>query len=214
MYIPNAFRRDDLDELIAFMRAHSFVTLVSTIEGAPFASHLPVVVSFTDDRVTLTGHVAKANPHWRAFGSGEALAVFTGPHAYISPSLYEKRENVPTWNYIAVHGYGVPRPIMPLDAREELIEVITSLIMENEPAYLDQWDSLSDKYRDGMLNGIVGFEMPITRLEGKYKLSQNRSQVDQANVARAMLQSTDPVVAGVGEAMAQHLETLQQAGQP
>jgi transcriptional regulator len=206
MYIPPAFRRDDPEELVAFMRAHSFVTLVSCVDGAPLASHIPVVVRFDDGQVTLTGHLAKANPHWKAFGAGESMAIFTGPHAYISPSLYESRDNVPTWNYIAVHAYGTPRAIMLPGGREELVEVITELITDTDSAYLPQWGELSDTYRDGKLKGIVGFEMPVTRLEGKYKLSQNRSTGEQANVAQALLKSTDPAIAGTGAAMKQNLE--------
>jgi transcriptional regulator len=206
MYIPNSFRRDDPEELVAFMRAHDFVTLVSCVEGVPLASHIPVVIRYENGVVTLTGHLARANSHWKAFGSGESMAIFSGPHAYISPSLYEKPESVPTWNYIAVHAYGTPRAIMQADASEALGEVLTSLIMHNDPAYLRQWQGLSDRYREGMLNGIVGFEMPVTRLEGKYKLSQNRSEADQARVAEALLQSADPTVAGVGAAMKQNLE--------
>lgn len=206
MYIPKAFRRDDPEELVAFMRAHSFITLVSSVDGVLLASHIPVVVSHDDDTVTLTGHLAKANPHWKAFGSGESMAVFAGPHAYISPALYEQSESVPTWNYIAVHAYGTPHPIMLADAREALVDVVTTLIMATDPSYMRQWDTLSEKYREGMLHGIVGFEMRVTRLEGKYKLSQNRSETDQANVAQALLQSADSVIADVGSAMKQNLE--------
>lgn len=96
MYIPRAFRNENVDELVAFMQAHSFVTLVSILDGAPFASHVPVVVRRDSDAVTIHGHLARANPHWHAFDAGESLAIFTGPHAYISPAHYEQRENVPT----------------------------------------------------------------------------------------------------------------------
>lgn len=206
MYIPNSFRRDDPVELVAFMRAHNFITLVSSIDGAPFASHIPVVVDHEHDTVTLTGHLAKANPHWKAFGSGEAMAIFHGPHAYISPKLYENIESVPTWNYIAVHAYGTPQAILMSDARESLVDAITTLIVDTDPSYMQQWNGLSEKYREGMLRGIVGFEMRVTRLEGKYKLSQNRSLTDQANVAHALLQGSDPTIANVGAAMKQNLE--------
>ena len=207
MYIPNAYREDDVAQLVAFMQTHGFVSLVSTVDGLPVASHIPVVVTMDDDGVTITGHLAKANPQWKSFGIGEALAIFTGPHAYISPSLYEKRENVPTWNYIAVHAYGTPRPIQHADARAALEKLIAALIADHEPAYQQHWDSLPDKYRDGMLWGIVGFEMRVTRLEGKYKLSQNRSQTDQDNVAHVLLQNTDPTIAGVGGSMMANLES-------
>src|SRR5690348_15638664 len=117
MYIPRAFRQEDLQELLAFMRANSFITLVSVLDGAPFASHVPVVVQREADAITLHGHLAKANPHWKAFGQGESLAIFTGPHAYISPAHYEQHESVPTWNYIAVHAAGPVQTLHAADSR-------------------------------------------------------------------------------------------------
>src|SRR5512143_1626624 len=111
MYIPNHFCQDNPEKLVQFMRANSFATLVSIVNGVPFASYLPLVTVAAEDGVTLVGHLAKTNPHWQAFDQGETLAIFTGPHAYISPSLYENRESVPTWNYIAVHAYGTPHAI-------------------------------------------------------------------------------------------------------
>ncbi|WP_243713818.1 FMN-binding negative transcriptional regulator [Nostoc sp. 106C] len=111
MYIPNAFREEDIEKLVAFMRANSFATLVSLQNNIPVASHVPLVVTVQNNVVKLTGHLAKQNPQWQVFEQSESLAIFTGPHAYISPSLYEQRESVPTWNYIAVHAYGIPQII-------------------------------------------------------------------------------------------------------
>jgi transcriptional regulator len=205
MYIPNANREDDQAKLVAFMRAHSFIALVSIVDGAPWASHIPVVVEETDEGVIITGHLARANPHWQSFGQGETLAIFTGPHAYISPTLYEKHENVPTWNYIAVHAYGVPTIATFAEHPERLDAIVAALIAENEASYAQQWAELTPKYREGMLRGIVGFEMPVTRLEGKYKLSQNRSATDQEQVATALRHNDEPTIAAVGIAM---LETM------
>jgi transcriptional regulator len=207
MYIPNAFREDDLEKLVGFMRANSFVTLVSVLEGSPFASHVPVVVRREGAAVSLVGHLAKPNPQWQAFGNTDSLAIFTGPHAYISPSLYEKRESVPTWNYIAVHAYGIPRIITLGDSRPAVEEMLHAVIATYDSTYKSQWDGLSDKFREGMMNGIVGFEMRVTRLEGKCKLSQNRSRADQESVMRSLLQSLDPTIAGIGEAMKTNLES-------
>jgi len=203
MYIPNAFRADDLATLVEFMSANSFATLVSIYDGAPVASHIPLIVSAQDGNVTLCGHLARANPHWKAFSAGESLAIFTGPHAYIAPALYEKRESVPTWNYVAVHAYGTPQIIAPTDSRAALGALLETMFERYDPAYAKQWSELSETFRDGMLKGIVGFEMNVTRLEGKYKLSQNRSQADQWNVAHALVQSSDPTIRGVGELMQQ-----------
>lgn len=209
MYIPRAFRQDDVDELVAFMRAHSFITLVSVLEGAPFASHVPVMVRRDGDAVTVHGHLARANPHWRAFGAGESLAVFTGPHAYVSPSNYEQRESVPTWNYIAVHASG---PVAALHAADDPVALeheMRAIIQAYEGAYEQQWDSLSERYREGMLQGVVGFTMTVTRLEGKAKLSQNRSALDQHHVAATLLASDDPAARAVGVAMQSRAEVAE-----
>lgn len=201
MYIPRAYRQESLDELTAFMRAHSFITLVSVIDGAPFASHVPVVVRRAGEEVSIHGHLARANPHWQAFGAGESLAIFSGPHAYISPSHYEQRESVPTWNYIAVHAAGPVRALHAGDDRAALEGEMRALIQAYEGAYQQQWDSLPERYREGMLKGVVGFTLTVTRLEGKAKLSQNRSEADQRQVAAALLDSDDPAAQALGAAM-------------
>ena len=206
MYIPKAFQNHDSAELIAFMRANSFATLVSILDGAPFASHIPLIMEVDGESLKLTGHLAKANPHAQAFGNGETLAIFTGPHAYISPALYEKQESVPTWNYIAVHAYGSP-VIRLLDDSPQAMEVMLSTMINTYDAgYHAQWEGLSPRYREGMMQGIVAFEMIVTRLEGKYKLSQNRSHADQMAVAHALSHSSDPAVCEIGAAMQTNLE--------
>ncbi len=205
MYRPSDFREDDLDKLVAFMRANSFATLVSVLDGVPFASHVPLVVSVQDGVVKLIGHLAKPNPQWRAFPQAESLAIFTGPHAYISPTLYEQTESVPTWNYIAVHAYGTPQVLTLQEDPGAMDEMIRTMIDTYEAAYQDQWQDLAAHFRTGMMRGIVGFEMVISRLEGKYKLSQNRSQTDQHTVSSALLQSPDPLAQAVGVQMQQNL---------
>jgi transcriptional regulator len=206
MYRPTAFQEDNIDKLVAFMKANSFATLVSIVDGVPCASHIPLVIAMQGDVVKLSGHLAKQNPQWQAFGSAESLAIFTGPHAYISPALYEKHESVPTWNYIAVHAYGVPKIITLNDSPEATNKMINEMIDTYEADYKSHWHGLSNKFRDGMMDGIVGFEMTVTRLEGKYKLSQNRSQVDRETVSNTLLQSSAPAVRAVGAEMKQNLE--------
>jgi transcriptional regulator len=201
MYIPNAFRVDDREALVAFMRANSFATLVSVQDGIPVATHLPLVVEESDGAVTLTGHLAKANPQWQAFGASATLAIFQGPHAYISPSNYAAHESVPTWNYIAVHAYGAPVALDAAESKAALEALMASMIDFYDPAYGAQWESLSARYRDGMLRGVVGFRMTVTRLEGKAKLSQNRGADDQHRVAHALLESDDAAARATGEAM-------------
>lgn len=181
MYIPKHFDMPDRDQQVAFMRANSFATLVSHVAGEMFATHVPVRTHLEDGRIWLTFHLAKANAQAAALQQdGAVLAIFQGPHAYISPSNYEKIENVPTWNYVAVHAYGAARAIENPAAKHAMMN---DLIGHYEAAFQLQWDDLSDKYRDGMLAGIVAFQIDVTRLEGKAKLSQNRTPEDQARVA-------------------------------
>ncbi len=206
MYRPTAFQEENLDKLISFMRANSFATLVSVVEGVPCATHIPLVVTMDDDIIKLSGHLAKQNLQWQAFTAAESLAIFTGAHAYISPTLYEKYESVPTWNYIAVHAYGKPEIITLADAPASMDKMINGMVDTYEASYKSHWQSLSEKYREGMMNSIIGFEMTVTRLEGKYKLSQNKSLVDQQNVSDALLQSLDPIERKVGTEMKQNLE--------
>ncbi len=206
MYRPTAFQEDNFDKLVAFMQANSFATLVSIVDGIPFASHIPLVITIEEDVVKLSGHLAKPNPQWQAFGSTESLAIFTGAHAYISPAQYEKHESVPTWNYIAVHAYGVPKIILLNDSPKAMNKMINQMIDTYDVGYQSHWDGLSNQFREGMMDGIVGFEMAVTRLEGKYKLSQNRSLVDRENVSNTLLQSSDPVARAVGVEMKQNLE--------
>lgn len=207
MYLPPLFSESDQAKIVAFMREHSFATMVSVVDGVPFASHLPLTIEERDDQIVIHGHLAKPNAQWRGFGDVESLVIFGGPHAYISPSLYEKSESVPTWNYIAVHAYGMPTIFRYADAPEKIQSMLETMIHTFEGSYREQWDSLSEKFREGMMRGIVGFEMVITRWEGKKKLSQNRSLVDQESVANHLLQSDDPSIAAVGTAMQNHVES-------
>jgi transcriptional regulator len=206
MYRPTAFQEDNIDKLLAFMKANSFATLVSIVDGVPYASHIPLVIAMQGNIVQLSGHLAKQNPQWQAFKSADSLAIFTGPHAYVSPALYEKPENVPTWNYIAVHAYGVPQIITFNDSPAATNKMLDEMIDTYEANYKSHWHGLSHKFREGMMDGIVGFEITVTRLEGKYKLSQNRSQVDRETVSNKLLQSSDAAARAVGAEMKENLE--------
>ena len=208
MYNPTAFQEDNIDKLVTFMQANSFATLVSSVDNVPCASHIPLVITIEEDVVKLSGHLAKPNPQWQAFGSAESLAIFTGPHAYISPTQYEKHESVPTWNYIAVHAYGVPKIIMLNDSPKAMNKMINQMIDTYDVHYQSHWDGLSNQFREGMMDGIVGFEMAVTRLEGKYKLSQNRSKADRENVSNTLLESSDPAARALGIEMKQTLDDI------
>ena len=201
MYIPEHFRVRDHATAVAFMRANPFVILVSTSAEGPFASHVPVVIRENGDKVTLRGHVAKANPHWRYIEQQpNTLTIFHGPHAYISPSNYTTQENVPTWNYGAVHTYGEARVY---SASEDLLNMLHDLIPTFEAAYQQQWDSLSEAYRTRMLSHIVGFEINVTKIEAKFKLSQNRTPDEQQNVIDALCPVHDTAISGTGLLMSE-----------
>lgn len=199
MYIPEHFRVREHATAVAFMRANPFAILVSSNDDVPFATHLPFVIQEQEERMVLRGHVAKANPHWRYLQQeSRALTIFHGPHAYISPTNYATRENVPTWNYGAVHVYGEARVFSSSD---ELLTVLHQLIPMFEPAYAEQWASLNNEYRDRMLSHIVGFEIKVTQIEAKFKLSQNRAKEEQGKVIESLSMATDTTVSGIARLM-------------
>jgi transcriptional regulator len=189
MYIPPHFRQDNAEVLIEFIAANSFGLLISVVEGSPFSTHLPLLyIENGSEHGLLRGHVALANPQWRALKQGgEALAVFSGPHVYISPSWYITQPSVPTWNYAAVHVYGNPR----IATQSELMETLRATVEKYESERVVPWriESLPEEYLQKMAQAVVGFEIEITRIEGKFKLSQNRSQEDIANVVAELEQS-------------------------
>ena len=193
MYTPQHFEATDPALLIELMRRFSFATLVTMHEGRPLASHLPFLV-YPDagDRGCLVAHMARANEQWRDFASGaEALVIFQGDHTYITPSWYTVHPSVPTWNYMVVHAHGVPKVIAD---DEQVREVLGALVDTHEAAFEAPWPmNLPDQYMRKMMRGIVAFEIPISRLEGKFKLSQNRSAIDRQRVIDALDAGGDPV---------------------
>lgn len=205
MYIPNANREEDDATLLAFMQAHRFATLVSQLDGELIATHVPVVTQARADGVHISGHVAKSNPHWHAFGEA-MLIIFSGPHAYVSATLYETRASVPTWNYVAVHAYGVPEALHFATDAARTTTLMQDLIDQSEASYQAQWQEQSDAFKTALMGGIVFFEMVVTRLEGKYKLSQNRSYNEQQTVAQTLLASADPSAVATGQLMLDRLE--------
>ncbi len=203
MYIPEHFRLRHDSDAITFMRANPFAILISSTDDGPFATHLPLSIHGEEGKATtLRGHVAKANPHWRYLEAHtQCLTIFHGPHSYISPKNYTVRESVPTWNYAAVHVYGNARLFA---AEHEVHGMLEELMSSFEPAYREQWETLSAKFRENMLRQIVGFEISATRIEGKFKLSQNRVRQDQANVIAALEKSEDSTISGVARMMKEH----------
>jgi transcriptional regulator len=187
MYVPKHFAETDVARLHALMRAHTFATLVSTIDGAPFATHVPLLLDAERGLLgTLVGHVARANPHWQAFdGSRPALAIFHGPHAYVSPRWFASTPNVPSWNYEVVHASGTPQRQGDPAAVRALLERSAAVF---EAGAVEPWTlaSVTADYVTGMQRGIVAFEIPIERLEGKRKLSQNKAVTDRAGIAAGL----------------------------
>jgi transcriptional regulator len=201
VYIPEFNRQEDRAVTIAFMRANPFAILVSNVGGIPFATHLPLLVDEAGDHLVVKGHMAKANAHWKSMKEGEeSLVIFHGPHAYISPSLYEIRESVPTWNYAAVHVYGEPTLFSD---EEGLKDTLHRMIDTFESSYMAQWSELSDEYRSRMMKHIVGFEIKAKRVEAKFKLSQNRTKGEQTRVIQSLSDSQDSNISGTAELMEQ-----------
>lgn len=201
MYVPSQFRVEDPRKLAAFIGRHSFATLTTYDGAGAFASHLPML--FDPERGphgTLVAHMARANPQWRHFASGsEAVAIFQGPHAYVSPSWYATEPAVPTWNYAAVHAYGVPQIV---DDHDRVVEALSRTIAKYESGFERPWSAeIPNDYRDGLIQAIVAFEIPIARIEGKFKLSQNRSVADRQGVYDAFSRSARASDQAVAELM-------------
>ena len=202
MYSPAYNRVEDHAELVAFLRANSFAVLVTGTGGTLHASHLPVRVLEHDNKIVLDMHMAKNNPQWKEFFDDEVMVVFAGPHAYVSPRWYEEEQRVPTWNYAAVHAYGVP---VLVAEKSRKYESQRRLVAEMDPQWLTKFDSLSSKYVDMMLEGIVNFEIPVARFETRWKLSQNRGRREMELIADELAKSDDSVERALAALTRKHL---------
>jgi len=186
MYIPGFNTFPDKQEVISFMQKYSFGTIITSADNLPVATHLPFLIEEKDDQVIISSHFAKANPQALGVDGNTNLIIFTEPHAYISPKSYEKEANVPTWNYIAVHAYGKARL---LNGEQEHLNLLERTIKNYEAGYFSQWQNLPDVYKSKMIKGIVGFEIIVTDLQAKRKLSQNRSEVEKENIINSLSES-------------------------
>lgn len=203
MYIPAAFAESNLTKLHEFIDQNSFGILVSQAEGLPFAAHLPFLLDRTAGPYgTLVGHMARANPQWREAAGQIALAIFAGPHVYISPTWYEAEQVVPTWNYIAVHVYG---RLQVIEEKESLLEIVQAMVRFYEQAMPRPWSfDPSSTFVERMLAQIVGFRIEVEKIEGKWKLNQNHPAPRRKKVIRALQERTDEnaqAIAAIMQAM-------------
>lgn len=212
MYVPPAFRQDDLPTLHATIAGSRLATLVTAGPDGPVATHLPLLLDAADGPYgTLIGHFAKPNPHWQEAEAATtaSLAIFQGADAYVTPAWYPSKQDagkaVPTWNYVAIHAYGRLEIFHDADA---LLAVVGRLSDRFEAGRPHPWSvaDAPESYIAAMLKGIVGVRLRIERLEGKWKLSQNRSTADRAGVVAGLRDETEAGAAEVADLMADGLE--------
>ncbi len=200
MYLPKLFAVEDLVQLQDFMEQFNFATIVTERDGELSASHIPFSLDRSPEPYgTLHAHVAIKNPQLEDLRSGaQALVIFQGPHAYVSPSWYVRPENVPTWNYTAVHAYGVPE----IGDQTATLAHLKHLVGKHEEAFEHPWDfDPSAAWIQKLLPGITAFEIKIEKLQGKFKLNQNRTPEDRAGVIDALSNSEDPLRRAVARLM-------------
>jgi len=200
IYAPEQFTVTDRELLCRLIRENSFATLISGKSAEPMVAHIPVL--FDEPNNVLHAHVARANPLWRQFApEREVLCIFHGPHHYVSPGWYTAHPSVPTWNYAVVHVNGFPTII---EDRTKTESILRKLVKEHESHSDTPWEmDLPVDYLQTMIDGIVAFEVQITRMQGKFKLSQNRSRADHLNVVAALNEAGSDNAIGLAALMEQ-----------
>ena len=199
MYTPKKYKQEDKSELLRFIEAFPFGVLCISNKNRPIATHLPLLLEEKNGKTFLYSHMAKANHQWQNFHEDkEVLAIFSGPHGYVSPKHYNKKQNVPTWNYIAVHVYGKHNI---LEKDEEKITVLEKTINKLEASYFEQWKSLDSAYKINMVKEIVAFEIEVTEMLGQFKLSQNKPADEIKRVKETFLKSEDGSEKEIGKWM-------------
>jgi len=204
MYIPDHFQQSDAGKLFEFIEQNAFGLLVSQVDGEPFASHLPFLLDRSSmPHGSLIAHLALANPQWRQAEGQNVLAIFSGPHAYISPSWYEADRVVPTWNYVAVHVYGTLHLIQD---QETLANVLRAFVERYEAALPRPWQfEAGSDFSQKMMKAVAGFRIDISRIEGKWKLNQNRPQEQRERVVRALQTFRDENALGIAQLISDDL---------
>ncbi len=198
MYIPKHYEQKDREKLLDFMRAFPFAVMVSAAGEKPVGTHLPFVTEADEDTLFLYSHLSLANPQWKSVSNQQLLVIFSEPHAYISPSLYAHTKNVPTWNYIAVHAYG---SVEWFHDDETKLHILQKQMASHEEAYLKQFSELPATYLQNLLKGIVAFRIRIEELQGKEKLSQNKTEQERQDIREHLLRSEDGSAREIGERM-------------
>jgi transcriptional regulator len=186
VYLPRSFAPHEKAQVVRLIAEHPFATLITPGDPEPYLTHLPLQLAADRGPAgTLLGHMARANPHWRHFANGPSIAVFNGPHAYVSPSWYaEPASAVPTWNYAVAHVHGTAEP---MDTEDEKRALLDDLVARYEGSRSRPWRlQLEGRALEAMLGAIVGFRLRIERIDAKFKLSQNRSAEDRERVIGAL----------------------------
>lgn len=183
MYIPNFFQIDDFKEIEQFVKSNSFGMIITEKHGKPLATHLPLILQKKGDDYYISGHIAKGNPQWKTLnGNSNVLIIYQGPHAYVSSSWYEK-ENVPTWNYQAIHLYGEATVLSEQETMDDLKTLLAKYEQYRENPVL--WDNLAESTQM-QAKAIIGFKVKINKVEAAYKMSQNRNEQDYNNIIKKL----------------------------
>jgi len=198
MYIPPKFKLKDETQIRAYIRQYPFATLITAVNNHPIATHLPFILEQKEEQWYLLSHMAKANPQWKLLEKNQPLVIFQEPHAYISPTYYEKEENVPTWNYVAIHVYGIVEMLLE---PEQAVDVLEKTIDVFEKNFQGQWKNLDTGYKKRLLNGMVAFRIKIQNFEAKEKLSQNKTIEEQQTISDGLLDASDSSAQQLGEIM-------------
>lgn len=184
------FKFESEIDKIAFMKQYSFATIITNKDNVPIATQLPFIIEERSGKLILSAHFAAANEQTKYIEANTSLVIFSEPHAYISPSHYDKEQSVPTWDYITVHAYGKANIITDENSK---IKALEQMIQFYDKDYKKQWDNLSDKFKKGMIKGIVAFDLEVSDLQGQKKLSQNKSEIERKRIIQELEQSNNTV---------------------
>ncbi|MEW5797779.1 MAG: FMN-binding negative transcriptional regulator [Bacteroidota bacterium] len=204
MYTPPRHKESDRKAILDFMKKYSFATMVTAGDGKPIATHVPFIVEERNGKTFLLTHIARANDQWKDFENKPVLVIFHEPHAYVSAKFYDNKEDVPTWNYVAVHAYGTATII---SSREEIEKLFLKTFDFYDPSFHEQWkNDLSDQYKEKLIARIVACEIEVTELQGKKKLSQNYSVEEVKRMIAELSHSDDTLVRTTAAMMEEELK--------